>query len=389
VPGKIFISYRRDDVPGDARGVRDALAAEFGKSSIFMDVDNLLAGQRFDEELAKALAACDVLVAIIGPRWMDLLKGKGASGERDYVREEIAQALKRRIVVIPVRVGREGQMPPLPRSEELPDDIRDLMLYQKHDVAHERFGRDMAELIDAIRVVRKSAAGVVALPDVRPAALGWIAAVAVGAAAVAWVAAHQAGVAVPWSWSLREDDASRAEGCSGSDRDHDRRVQACTRTIERGQNLVAGYHNRGIAYHYKGEYDRAIADYEQALRLEPGRADIYHDRGLAYHKKGEYDPAITNYGQAILLKPDLAQAYYLRGNAYKAKGEYDRAIADLGQAIRLKPDYVVAYNDRGAAYAEKGQYDQAIADYDQALRLKPDYAVAYVNRDNAYRRKGQ
>src|SRR5215470_16720232 len=110
--GKIFISFRREDDPSAAARVRDALAARFGKANLFMDIDSLSAGQRFDEELAKALAACDVLIAIIGPRWMELLKAKSASGERDYVREEIAAALKRKIVVVPARVGREGQLPP-------------------------------------------------------------------------------------------------------------------------------------------------------------------------------------------------------------------------------------------------------------------------------------
>src|SRR5215468_12226322 len=103
MPAKIFVNYRRDDVPDGAARVRDGLAAKFGKSNVFMDVDNLLAGQRFASELAKALDACDVLLAIIGPRWMELLKAKAASGERDYVRDEIAAALKRGIVVIPVR----------------------------------------------------------------------------------------------------------------------------------------------------------------------------------------------------------------------------------------------------------------------------------------------
>ena len=60
MPGKIFVNYRRDDVPGDARGVRDGMAAKFGKANVFMDVDNLLVGQRFDVELAKALDACDI-----------------------------------------------------------------------------------------------------------------------------------------------------------------------------------------------------------------------------------------------------------------------------------------------------------------------------------------
>ena len=151
--GKIFISYRRDDVPGDARGVRDSLTAKFGKSNVFMDIDNLLAGQRFDVELAKALDSCDVLVAIIGPRWMDLLRQRTSGGDRDYVCEEIAAALRRNIVVIPVRVGREGVMPTLPRTDELPDDIRDLVQHQKLDIAHERFGRDVAELVESVGAV--------------------------------------------------------------------------------------------------------------------------------------------------------------------------------------------------------------------------------------------
>jgi TIR domain len=154
--GKIFISYRRDDDASAAARVSDGLASKFGKANLFIDVDNLLAGQRFDEELTKALAACDMLIAVIGQRWMDLLKAKISSGERDYVREEIAAALQRRIVVVPARVGREGKLPPLPRAEDLPTDIRDLVLHQRQDETYERFGRDIGELIEAITVVRRS-----------------------------------------------------------------------------------------------------------------------------------------------------------------------------------------------------------------------------------------
>jgi hypothetical protein len=64
--GKIFISYRRDDDPAAAARVRDGLAGKFGNANLFIDVDDLFAGQRFDDELAKALAACDVLIAAIG-----------------------------------------------------------------------------------------------------------------------------------------------------------------------------------------------------------------------------------------------------------------------------------------------------------------------------------
>ena len=151
--GKIFISYRREDAPGDARGICDRLGHSFGAANVFMDVDRILAGQRFDRELDKALAKCDVLIAVIGSRWMELLSDYAQHGKRDYVRDEIAAALQRDIIVIPVMIGREANMPPLPLAENLPENIRDLVLYQKHNIAHETFGRDAADLVAALKTV--------------------------------------------------------------------------------------------------------------------------------------------------------------------------------------------------------------------------------------------
>ena len=142
-------------MPGDARGIRDALTAKFGRTNVFMDVGNLLAGQRFDRELEKALAQCDVLIAVMGPRWMDLLTARTQSDERDYVREEIAAALTKGIRRHSSSGGREGAMPPLPRAQALPDDIRDLILHQKHDVAHGPFRRDISDLITSIETIKK------------------------------------------------------------------------------------------------------------------------------------------------------------------------------------------------------------------------------------------
>jgi hypothetical protein len=157
--GKIFVSYRRDDAPGDARGIYERLGRSFGEGKVFMDVDQLLAGQRFDRELDKALAECDVLIAVIGSRWMDLLSECAQHGKRDYVRDEIAAALQREIIVIPVMMGREANMPALPRAQDLPDNIRDLVLYQKHNIAHESFGRDAAHLIAALQSLLRERRG--------------------------------------------------------------------------------------------------------------------------------------------------------------------------------------------------------------------------------------
>lgn len=150
--GKIFVNYRRDDTRSDAARIRDRLAAAFGKQNVFMDVDNLLAGQRFDQQLAKALDGCDVFLAVIGARWQQTLYERAQAGGRDYVREEIAQALARGIIVIPVLMEKT----PLPPEDWLPADLKPLVMHQKHDVFHDRFGRDVDALVDAIKAARKA-----------------------------------------------------------------------------------------------------------------------------------------------------------------------------------------------------------------------------------------
>jgi len=153
-------------------------------------------------------------------------------------------------------------------------------------------------------------------------------------------------------------------------------------------DFAEAYSNRGSAYADKGDLDHAIADYDQAIALKPDFAKAYYNRGVTYDEKGDLDHAIADYDQAIALKPDYADAYNNRGVDYAAKGDLDHAIADFDQAIALKPDFAMAYNNRGSAYGEKGDLDHAIADCDQAIALTPDYPKAYYNRGVAYADKG-
>ena len=147
---RIFVSYRRDDVPGDARSIRDRLARQLGRSHIFMDIDSLALGKRFDVGLESALAQSEILLAVIGPRWMRGLSQNIKRGDRDFAREEIAAALRRGIRVIPLLIGRDGHMPVLPERGDLPEDIRDFVLYQQQSLSHETFDRDVDQLIAAI-----------------------------------------------------------------------------------------------------------------------------------------------------------------------------------------------------------------------------------------------
>jgi hypothetical protein len=148
----IFISYRRDDESAHAARVRDHLCNAFGSAHVFMDVDNLLAGQRFDRELAKALEKSEVFLVIIGPRWLELLKARLIDHQVDYVRIEISSALKRGISVVPLLTN--GAI--LPKAEELPEDIREMVLYQKLEIRHERFRSDMDDLINQMRLLNPS-----------------------------------------------------------------------------------------------------------------------------------------------------------------------------------------------------------------------------------------
>jgi tetratricopeptide (TPR) repeat protein len=169
---------------------------------------------------------------------------------------------------------------------------------------------------------------------------------------------------------------------------YDRAIADYTQALRLDPNIALAYNNRGMAYAGKGDYDRAIADYTQALRLDPNIALAHNNRGMAYADKGDYDWAIADYTQALRIDPDLVAVYNNRGMAYAGKRDYDRAIADYTQALRLDPNDADVYNKRGIAYYYKGDLNKAIGDYNEALRLDPNNAAAYYNRGDAYFNRG-
>jgi len=101
-------------------------------------------------------------------------------------------------------------------------------------------------------------------------------------------------------------------------------------------------------------------------------AEEYLKRGIEYFEKGDYDRAIADTSEAIRLNPTDAIAYGTRGAAYKGKNDFDSAIADLTEAIRLDPNNVPAYGNRGLTYLAKEDYNQAISDLEMALKIQPE-----------------
>jgi len=153
--------------------------------------------------------------------------------------------------------------------------------------------------------------------------------------------------------------------------------------------LAPAYINRGIAYARLGQHQRAIQDFDEAIRLDPQYAEAYYSRGLAYGELGQFQRAIQDLDEAIDFNPQYTLAYNNRGTAYISLGQFQRAIQDFDEAIALNPKYSLAFNNRGIAHARLGQYQRAIQDYDEAIRLNPQYTLAYINRGLTYARLSQ
>jgi tetratricopeptide (TPR) repeat protein/serine/threonine protein kinase len=160
------------------------------------------------------------------------------------------------------------------------------------------------------------------------------------------------------------------------------------RSIEAVQSDFAStYRHRGDAWGAKREYDKAIADYTEAIRLNPKNARAYTERGHVYYKKEDYDKAITDYTEAIRLDPKDADAHVMRGNAWDNKHEFAKALADYNEAIRLDSKSSWAHRERGVARYGQKDYSRAISDLDEAIRLNPKDTLAYRKRGDAWHGK--
>jgi tetratricopeptide (TPR) repeat protein len=172
------------------------------------------------------------------------------------------------------------------------------------------------------------------------------------------------------------------DACANRDRalTPDLRINACTTLIQSGQEpgkSLAPFHaDRCWAYNEKDDYDRAMQDCNEAIRIDPANVNALIGRGAAYGGKGDADRAIADFNEATRLDPKLVVAFSNRGIAYKAKGDLDRAIAEFDKAIRLAPKQAENYFGRGVANLYGGSLAKALADLDQASKLDPKDAYA-------------
>jgi hypothetical protein len=146
----IFVSYRRDDTEGQAGRLFADLTHHFGPDAVFMDVAAIEPGRDFRRAIDQHVSSCGVLLALMGKHWLTAQDESGArrlNDPMDFVRLEIASALKRDIPVIPVLVHGAG----MPRVEELPEDLKDLAFRNAVELTHARWDSDVQLLVKALR----------------------------------------------------------------------------------------------------------------------------------------------------------------------------------------------------------------------------------------------
>jgi tetratricopeptide (TPR) repeat protein len=137
----------------------------------------------------------------------------------------------------------------------------------------------------------------------------------------------------------------------------------------RGSLIAFAYEGRGRIALRHGDLRRAIADFDEAIHLNPNRAQLYRDRALVRQQNGDLALAIEDYDEAIAHDPRLAAPYHQRGLALAASGDLDRAILSYNTAVRLDPSDPQARLGRGLAFLARGQADDARADFEAALAL--------------------
>jgi tetratricopeptide (TPR) repeat protein len=443
----IFISYRRGDSEGQAGRLFERLRREFGGDRVFMDVTDIDPGKDFRLEIERAIGTCDLLLVIIGQEWLHC---ETPTGERrldqaeDWVRLEVAAALRRNIPVIPVLVEDAS----MPGFRDLPDDLRPLAERNAAELRHVHWDRDEAALIQQLsKLVSRQQPRI-------PRRLAVAALVVTLAAWAAWTFLPRPQPSGPLTVLVADFDGPDQKGLdvrakvlqklSEATRGYSKvRIVPLNRTItEADGSAVASAEGRkgGAAVVIWGWYRTTrttvllSANFEllKAPQYMPAFGPLTRSRaesrvadldwkaevtelenfalqttlsdelayltlvtlGMVQYVAEDWGTAIEHFTGALTLTADQASKvlghdaiYYKRGFSYGALDKFDEAIADYTRAITIDKDNAKFWSARGAARLQKNDVD-AVADFDRAVALKPDDALAYQNRAAAYSAKG-
>lgn len=351
----VFISYRRTNIYM-ARAVFDNLTRH--GYDVFFDYESIDSGD-FSQIILQSIESRAHFIIILTPSALERCQDPN-----DWLRREIEHALKHKRNIIPLTF--EG-FDFKDMEKYLPDSLAEpLSKYNGLRVPADYFDAAMERL----RTRFLNVAIETVLHPTSAKATTYEAAQKRKATAAPIVTENQLSAEEYFERGLKHQKAGNWEFA----------IEDYTQAIRLKPDYAFAYNNRGYTYKDQKQYEKAIHDYNEALRVKPDLAEAYNNRGNAYRNLGRYDEAIHDYTRSIEFgNPELHLPYNNRGNAYNNQGKYEEAIRDYNKVIRLKPDLAEAYNNRGSTYALQGKYKQAKEDYEQALRINPNYKLARKN----------
>jgi tetratricopeptide (TPR) repeat protein len=199
----------------------------------------------------------------------------------------------------------------------------------------------------------------------------------------------------------RADAPAELRMCQDRNTPRDQKIEACSFVITNAppaaaRELARVYLIRGNVYLDQAVYDRALADFDAATKVDPIFHFPYNSRGLVFSRQKKIDQAITEFDAAIRLNPRDPIVFTNRGDAYRDEGHYDRALEDYDAAIAINPNWVNALFGRALtlqrkansdfdAFVNEGHFEQlAIAGYDKVLQIDPRNSGALSNRGLLY-----
>ena len=144
----------------------------------------------------------------------------------------------------------------------------------------------------------------------------------------------------------------------------------CTQKILRNNHNFQAYFNRGLAWIKLQVYQRAIDDFDRAIKINSNYPQLYYNRGLAYLAQEQYLPALSDFTTTIELESNYFSAYLKRGQTYALLKQYQAALDDFNKTLELNCFSPLAYYNRASTYYSLGDYKQALQDYQQLSKLE-------------------
>jgi tetratricopeptide (TPR) repeat protein len=358
----VFISYRREVGGILAMALHQQLVAS--GLDAFYDIESIRAGQ-FDTIILRQIAARPYFLLVLTPGTLEC-----CNDPRDWLRREMEQALTTQRMVVPVHTPNFdfGDF-----ERFLPSSVgQEVRRFNAQELPQRWFKFAVQQLVDEFLVPTKLETAPVPAGEQKVVERMQEAAQAKPAVTDVHLSAHE----------YFERAYARAET------DTEGMIADYSEALRLNPEYAEAFANRGFARYRSGDAEGAIADLDEALRLDPLLPEAFNNRGNARYDRGEEEGAIADYSQELRLNPQHVNAFFNRGIARYDTGDLEGAIADYSEALRLNPQHAEAFNNRGRVRHAKGDTDGAITDYNEALRLNPELAVTFYNRGNARYAKG-